>query len=149
MIRSAAPADLPAVEALLASFELPTSGVADHIENFLVAEDGGRIVASAGIELYGASALLRSVAVHPDYRRRGLARHLIDGLLRRAHVGGVHDVYLLTSTASAYFAQLGFAAIPDSAIDPAVRASAEFDSCCCVGAQAMHLTFGQAEGATR
>jgi len=141
-VRPATAHDVSAVETLLACFDLPTAGVADHIADFVVAEDGGTIVASAGIELYGTSALLRSVAVKPAYRGQGLARVLVEHLLVRARRTGVRTIFLLTSTAPDYFARLGFAAIPDVDVDPGVRASKEFDSCCCAGAQTMRLALG-------
>src|SRR5437879_8565216 len=71
-IREARERDLPGVEALLGSFNLAIAGVAQHLPGFLVLEDAGRIVASAGLELYGSAALLRSVAVAEAFRNRGL-----------------------------------------------------------------------------
>ncbi len=71
LIRAATGRDLPAIASLLASFALPTSGVADHLSEFLIAEDAGVIVASAAIEVYLSCALLRSVAVRRDYQGRG------------------------------------------------------------------------------
>src|SRR5436305_1399909 len=53
MIRPAKPEDLPAVLALLAEADLPTAGVADNLHSFFVDDDGGRIIASAGLELAG------------------------------------------------------------------------------------------------
>lgn len=138
-VRPATTHDVLAVEALLESFDLPTAGVTDHVADFIVAADGGRIVAAAGIELYGTVALLRSVAVSIDYRSQGIARTLVEHLLDRARGAGVREVFLLTSTAADYFARHGFSPISDGEVDPAVRASKEFDSCCCAGAQAMHL----------
>lgn len=143
-LRGATPQDIPAIESLLTGFDLPTVGIADHIEDFLVAEDGGRMVASAGIEVYGTAALLRSVAVNPAYRGRGLARTLVEQLLDRARRAGVHHAFLLTSTAADYFARLDFIPISDADVDPGVRASKEFESCCCAGAHAMWLRLGGA-----
>lgn len=142
MVRPAVAADLPAVEALLTSFDLPTAGVGDRIDDFVVIEDGGVVVASAGLECYGEGALLRSVAVRPEYQRRGLARTLVHNLLSRAERVGVRQVFLLTATAPEYFRRIGFQAIPDTAVDPAVRASKEFGDCCCVEAQTMRLDLG-------
>jgi amino-acid N-acetyltransferase len=141
-IRPAGPADISAIETLLTAFDLPTAGIGEQISGFVVAEDGGAIVASAGLEVYGRSALLRSVAVRPDHQDRGLARMLVLQLLDRARGDGIEQVFLLTTTAPEYFRRLGFEAIADAAVDSAVRASKEFDDCCCAGAQAMRLTLG-------
>ncbi|HEY3247233.1 MAG TPA: arsenic resistance N-acetyltransferase ArsN2 [bacterium] len=141
-IRPAGPADRSAIETLLTGFELPTAGVGEQIRGFVVAVSAGEIVASAGLEVYGGGALLRSVAVRPDYQGRGLARTLILRLLERARADGIHQVFLLTTTAADYFRRLGFEAIAEATVDPAVRASKEFGDCCCVGAQAMRLRLG-------
>jgi len=141
-IRPARPADLSAIETLLGSLDLPTAGVGDQIGEFVVAEDGGAIVATAGLEVYGRAALLRSVAVRPDHQGRGLAQLLVRRLLERARAGGITQVFLLTTTAEEYFRRMGFEAIGDSTVDPAVRASKEFGDCCCVGAHAMKLELG-------
>ncbi len=137
LIRTAGAADLAAIERLLASFQLPSAGVSDHLHQFLVAEDTGEIVASAGVEIYGSCALLRSVAVRHDYQKQGLGRQLVRRLLDRAHQNGVRHVYLLTTTASAYFQRLGFAPIPKDAVAIVVQASLEFQGACCESATAM------------
>lgn len=138
-IRVAQRDDLPAVGALLKSFDLTAAGVEEHVHEFLVAEDTGEIVASSGLEVYGSGALLRSVAVHPDYRNRGLAKGLVTQLLDRARRAGVRDVYLLTTTAEAYFRRMGFATVARTDVDDAVRQSAEFGDSLCAGAVAMRL----------
>ncbi|MGH2403259.1 MAG: arsenic resistance N-acetyltransferase ArsN2 [bacterium] len=141
-IRPAGPADGPAIERLLASLDLPTAGAGEQVDGFVVVDHGGAIVASAGLEIYGRGALLRSVAVDPDHQGRGLARALVLRLLERARREGVVRVFLLTTTAPEYFRRMGFETIADSAVDAGVRASKEFDDCCCAEAQIMRLTLG-------
>ena len=136
-IREAREQDLPGVEALLGSFNLAIAGVAQHLPGFLVLEDAGRIVASAGLELYGSAALLRSVAVAEAFRNRGLGEAMVTQLLHRARSKGVRTVYLLTTTAQQYFQRLGFETVPRNAVDPATTASAEFGDACCATAVAM------------
>ncbi len=140
MIRAAQARDLPAIEALLASLDLTTAGVAQSLPGFLVAEDGDQMVALAGLEVYGAGALLRSVAVREAYRNRGLAKALVHRLVSRARSTGVREVYLLTATAQQYFQRLGFEPVPRAAVDPAVTSSAEFGDACCATAVAMRMT---------
>jgi N-acetylglutamate synthase-like GNAT family acetyltransferase len=57
-VRRARPEDLPSALALLGACGLTPSGVADHFHNFWVACDRGRVVATAGLEVYGQVALL-------------------------------------------------------------------------------------------
>ncbi|HEU5170560.1 MAG TPA: hypothetical protein VFU46_08475, partial [Gemmatimonadales bacterium] len=62
-LRPAAPADYPAVAALLGASRLPLDGVPAALGGFVVAEADRKIVGVAGVEAYGDAGLLRSVAV--------------------------------------------------------------------------------------
>ncbi len=77
-IREATPADLPRILALLDANGLPTVGVADCLDGFLVGESGGEIVGVVGVESCCREyALLRSTAVSaaaPPTRRSGRER---------------------------------------------------------------------------
>ncbi len=130
-VRRARPEDLPSALALLEECGLTTSGAADHFHNFWVACHGGRVVATAGLELYGPVALLRSVATEPASRGQGLARRLCAQALSEAARLGVRHVYLLTETASGYFARhFGFREVPRSELDPRLGASEELRGAC-------------------
>jgi amino-acid N-acetyltransferase len=137
-LRSAEPADLPAVLALLGGAHLPTAGVeADTLPHFVVAEDGGRIVGAVGLELYGASALLRSAAVEERWQGCGVGRALINRALEVAREREVEDVFLLTTTAEHYFPRFGFACVSRESVKPAVRESVEFREACPASAVVM------------
>jgi amino-acid N-acetyltransferase len=130
-IRPAVAADLPRVSSFLNENGLPTIGVEKCLENFIVAQDkNGSWVGIAGFELYGKSALLRSVAVDERFRGTGQGRGLVEAVLGNAKAKGVETIYLLTDTAEAYFSGLGFEALDRKDIDEAVKASPEFGECC-------------------
>jgi 2-keto-4-pentenoate hydratase len=116
---------------------LPTAGVAEHAGTALVARDGERVVGSAILEEYGTSALLRSVAVAPSWRRAGLGRRLTLAAVDLARAAGVETAYLLTETAERFFGTLGFYALPRAAVPEAVRTSVQFTSSCPATACAM------------
>ncbi len=59
VIRGALRSDLAAIEALLSASDLPTVGVADALDHFLLAEHEGRVIGAIGMELHGNFALLR------------------------------------------------------------------------------------------
>jgi amino-acid N-acetyltransferase len=67
-LRPARREDLPAVERLLTESKLPLDGVADELSTFIVAESGKELVGVAGLEVCCDNALLRSVAVAPEWR---------------------------------------------------------------------------------
>jgi amino-acid N-acetyltransferase len=130
-VRAAAAADLPPVLDLLGRAGLPTEGVnADALATFVVAEDQGRLVGVAGLELYRDSALLRSVAVDESRRGSGVGRALIDRALALSRERGIREVFLLTTTAEHYFPRFGFAGVGPEAVPQSVRASAEFQGAC-------------------
>jgi amino-acid N-acetyltransferase len=129
-VRAARRADLSAVLALLADAGLPVAGVEEWIDSFVVAEDGGRIVGTAGVEVHGDDGLLRSVAVARDYRGRGLGNALTEAALARAARDGLSAVYLLTETAESFFPRHGFVRIERAAASDAVKASTEFRELC-------------------
>jgi amino-acid N-acetyltransferase len=137
VLREAAISDRPAVEQLLAKLKLPVAGVGEWIRHFWIAEAAGDIVGVAGVELYGDGALLRSVAVHPDWRSGGLGRRLIDRALTEVKRAGVRDVFLLTTTAERYFPRLGFEDIPRGDVPPGVQTSIEFREACPASAVVM------------
>jgi N-acetylglutamate synthase-like GNAT family acetyltransferase len=130
MIRPAQPADESAILALLETCGLPLGGAREHLGNFWVAADGSHLVGTVGFERYGDVALLRSVATHPDWRRRGIAAALCERALAAATRDGIRTVYLLTETAQSYFPRFGFHQIPRSESDPRLAASAEFQGAC-------------------
>jgi len=129
MIRRAEPRDLPAVLALLAEAQLPTEGVADHLHSFFVDDDDGRIVASAGLELHGEVALLRSLAVASDSRGTGLGAALLRRALSDAQ-GRAGDVYALTTTAERYLSRFGFEPVPRDAVPRRLFESRELQDAC-------------------
>jgi len=144
-VRSAQPEDMRAAKELLEQSGLPTAGVEEWLRHFLVADSEGEVVAVAGLELYGASALLRSVAVSPAWRGSGLGRQLVDRLVFEAQQEGVNDIYLLTTTAEHYFPRLGFACITRDDVPKEVQGSVEFTGACPSSAVVMQKKLGKAE----
>lgn len=135
----AAPADLDNVCSLLITCGLPTDGLADHMTTCLVIRCGEDITGSVALELYGKSALLRSLAVHPESRSTGLGKALTAAALELAAERAVSDVYLLTETAPQFFSSLGFNAVERSDVPAPVHQSLEFTTACPDTALAMHL----------
>lgn len=138
-IRWAAPADLAPVLALLTESGLITSGVAEHIAGFLVAEDGGRVVGSAGVEIYGDAALLRSVAVAPSRRGQGLGARLVGDALAAARGNGARTIALLTEDAGPFFRRFGFSESARERLDPRLLASSQLTDPSCATALIMSM----------
>jgi len=132
-IRFASGNDEAGVASLLTSSNLPLDGVREALQCFVVAEAEGAIVGVAGIEACGAQgkhALLRSVAVTPEWRSKGLGRTLVNRAIAVAEERGAKALYLLTTTADTYFPSFGFARTSRDAVPDDVRATAEFQGAC-------------------
>ena len=141
-LRPARTADLPAIERLLTQSGLPLAGVADAIDGFLVAESGGALIGVAGLEIRSSTALLRSVAVAPDWRSRGVGGALVRRLIDGAAARGLRSLYLLTTTAEHYFPGFGFVPITREQVPAEMRETEEFASACPATAVAMSLGLG-------
>ncbi len=139
VIAPATAADLPAIKSILEENDLPVAGVDEHWRTFLVARDGGKIVACGGAEAYHVAALIRSIAVMPQYRSHGLGRRLVRQLLDRLSARGLREFYLLTTTAEKYFQKRGFKKIDRDEVHPQLLASREFQDGCPSTAVCMRL----------
>lgn len=135
----ALPADLDAVRALLQAAGLPVDGVADQFgAGWVVArQEEGDLVGVAAVERYGEAGLLRSVAVRPDWRDKGLGRALAADRIAWAADQGLEALYLLTDTAADYWPRFGFRVIGRDDPPAAVRASTEWARACPQSAVAM------------
>jgi N-acetylglutamate synthase-like GNAT family acetyltransferase len=118
------------VESLLEESGLPTAGVSECIEEFIVAESEGKLIGTIGLEEYSPSALLRSAVVSPAWQGRGIGQSLVKKLLADAETRGIQKIFLLTTTAADYFPSFGFYAIPRAEAPSELMASAEFKGAC-------------------
>lgn len=146
-LRTARADDLPGIERLLEASSLPTEGVAEALCSFIVAESGEEIVGVVGLELCGEHALLRSTAVHPEYRDRGLGRALVERIIAEAEARNIRALYLLTTSAERYFPSFGFVTTTRESVPGPVRATAEFEGACPASATVMCLTLPRTQRA--
>ena len=120
-----------AVEELLTACDLPVSDlrVGTPVHLFGVQHEGA-LAGVVGLEQYGRVALLRSLAVDEAVRTRGIGQDLVAYAEAWAAQAGVQEVYLLTTTASAFFARLGYEAVPRSAAPAAIAQTSQFADLC-------------------
>lgn len=138
-VRSGTPADWPRLADLLTAAQLPLQGAEAHLTSFLLGFRGAELIGSAGLERYGTTALLRSVAVRETERGTGLGQELVRRLLDQAHADGIERVVLLTTTADRFFPRFGFARVTRDQVDAALLSSPEFQGVCPASATVLQV----------
>ena len=130
-LRLARPEEFEAITDLLNAAELPVEDLSvATLDAFLVAADGDVCIGVVGLEICGASALLRSLAVKQRHRSRGLGTRLIQAIETEARARGITALYLLTTTASTFFERLGYTALCRTSVPPSIAVTSEFSSLC-------------------
>jgi amino-acid N-acetyltransferase len=125
-----ATAQLDYVEALLERNGLPVGDVRARPEAFYYATAGGEPVGVGGLERYGRVGLLRSVVVEAAKRGYGYGSALCAALESNARTAGVETLYLLTTTASAFFDARGYVTVDRADAPSAIRQTTEFEDLC-------------------
>lgn len=114
-IRTATPADVPAIAALVADYAgrgevLPRSAAAiqETLDDWIVGENGCGLVACGSLLHYSANlAEVRSVAVADKARRQGWGSAVVGALIERAHTLKIPTLFALTR-AVPFFQRMGF-----------------------------------------
>ena len=137
IIRETIKDDLKAVKSLLDSASLPSGDIDKHLLNFLVLEKSGNLTGTIGMELYGNTALLRSLAIQEEERNKGCGKELYYALISKATKLNVINIYLLTETAEGFFSKEGFKKIEREQVPPSIKQTNEYRTLCPEGAVCM------------
>ena len=122
--------DLPAIIGLLVKSQLTVEGLTDHLATSLVARNQTTIVGTVTLEMFDDGALLRSLAVEPAARGRGIGHRLVHESIALAANASAPAVYLLTITAEQFFPRFGFERIERADVPGSLLRSAEFAYAC-------------------
>src|SRR5258708_4938152 len=122
---------LPAVKRLLDEARLPVADLTEaHLENFLGRNQADELEGVVGLELSPPIALLRSLAVVPSVRGRGVGRALLADAEQYARDHEVKDIYLLTTTAERFFARAGYERVARESAPREIQETQEFSTLC-------------------
>jgi amino-acid N-acetyltransferase len=132
--------ELEELRAFLKAADLPYEDISLEGNEFTLYTNGDAIVGSGGLEFYGDHCLLRSVAVAPALRNKGLGELIVLDLIARATMKRVQTISLLTETAQAFFGKRGFERQDRGEAPKEIQASSEFSSVCPVSAVLMTRT---------
>lgn len=93
------------------------------IDNFVVCERDGTVVACAALYVEDAVAEIACVATHRRYRGEGRADQLLGWLETRARQRGCREVYVLSTRTAHWFIERGFDRATPDELPPRRRAS--------------------------
>jgi|SRR5579883_1990187 len=106
---------------------LPTDDLDGASRFFVLSSDAE---AFGGLEGSGPDQLIRSVVVSRSSRGRGLGGQIVEALVSQARTDGVERLWLLTTSADRFFADLGWTVAERAAAPEAVRATRQFAGLC-------------------
>ncbi len=120
--------DGDAVRALLAAVGLPPDDATDgDLGHYFVLKNEHGVVGTVALEVLGEDAILRDLATASAARGQGLGWILADVVVQWARYRGVRRIYLLTETASDFFAaKLGFRVVDRTTVSPDVAGTSTF-----------------------
>lgn len=104
-LRKATQADIKDIKTLLSFYYLDTEKVEKNLPEFIVAVLDKKTVGCACLDI-GDVVELRSIAVLPTYRNKGIGSRLVDAILIRATE--LADSVYLRTTSPAFFEKKGF-----------------------------------------
>jgi UDP-N-acetylmuramate: L-alanyl-gamma-D-glutamyl-meso-diaminopimelate ligase len=119
--------DMAAVRRVLAMTGLEEPARDDQQGSFFVLRNEDGVVGGVALEVLGDDAILRALSVDPKFRGAGYGWMLADTAVTQARWRGVRRIYLLTETASDFFAaKFGFRVVDRSTLSRQVAASEVF-----------------------
>ncbi|QLG88995.1 GNAT family N-acetyltransferase [Chitinibacter bivalviorum] len=132
--------DLAEIAELLAQCALSSVDLADGSAYWGIRYKDA-LIAVIGIELHSTTGLLRSLAVHPDFQQRGIARCLLSALEDHAVSQKLGALYLFTTTAAGFFARYGYQQTERASAPSEIQATRQFAGLCPASAKLMVKQF--------
>lgn len=100
-------------------------------------EENGQVIGVGGLEVFGELALLRSVAVSTELRGKGFGKEMVSFIEQAAKESGISSLYLLTTTAPAFFELIGYQRIGRDDFAEPLKQTAQYSGLCPVSAVCM------------
>lgn len=130
-VRRATKRDVPRLKAILQPLEAQgllversEAQLLEAIDDFLVVEREGLVVACCALHPYPESGMgeLACLAVAQDSRAAGRGEVLVRAIEREAQRMGLHQLFLLTTQGTHFFAERGFATASPKVLPPSRKA---------------------------
>ena len=114
---------------LLTQNNLPTKDLTAATELYALYTDN-HLVGIAGLETFDQEGLLRSLCVDNHVRKTGAGQLLVSYVEGRAKEKGLKQLYLLTTTASNFFANRGYQTIDRNTVPASIQQTQQFSTIC-------------------
>ena len=124
------PEPAPDLIAALEAAGLPTDDLHEPGRRFYRFGDDAGLIGYGGLEQIGPDVLIRSMVVVDARRGGGLGAEVLSWLEARAAERKATALYLLTTSATAFFQRQGYVVLPRSAAPTAIAASRQFSALC-------------------
>ncbi len=122
---------LSVVVRLLESVDLPASDLTGaHLAHFFYTGTETQPTGLVGLEFCGKHALLRSLVVTPGGRAKGLGSALVAHAEMHARQQRARSIYVLTTTAEAFFKRRGYLPASRESAPLQIKATREFSDIC-------------------
>ncbi|MDC7815744.1 MULTISPECIES: arsenic resistance N-acetyltransferase ArsN2 [Pseudomonas] len=114
----------------LRSADLPSEDIDLPGRTFFEFTRDGTTVGWGGFETYGTDGLLRSLVVEPAYRSKGVGAAVLRVIEAIAAEQGITRLHLLTTTASGFFEQQGYAVNQRGSAPSLISQTEQFKGLC-------------------
>ncbi len=127
---STLPEPTPDLIAALEAAGLPTDDLHEPGRRFFRFENGEGLIGFGGLEQAGPDVLIRSIVVSDSRRGGGHGGAILSWLEAEAAHQGAAGLYLLTTSAAAFFQRRGYSVALRSAAPPTIAASRQLSRLC-------------------
>ena len=114
---------------LLESCSLPTQDIHPGTQLFVM-EEGDRVIGTIAVEYNWDHALLRSLSVDEDFRKKGIGEELVSFIEDYVKKQGVLHIFILTTTAAGFFSKRGYTKMEREEVPEFIQQTSEFSSVC-------------------
>jgi len=109
---------------------LPVTDLDENKLLFALVDPQQKLAGTAGLEVFGETALVRSVSVRKELQGKGLGKLIHHELEKITKARGINSLYLLTTTAKDFFEKEGYTIIDRTDVPLSIKGSSEFSSVC-------------------
>ncbi len=102
----------------------------EKLKNFILAKVNSKIVGVVGLEIFNDIGLLRSLAVEPSARLKGIGKLLLERIFTFSYQMEIKELFLFTTDADKFFICFGFNKLIREKIPVQIRETSQYNELC-------------------